>query len=154
MDTLKIAEIKYAKPDQVERYESIPLIVKLKLGNYIFGDALDLNAFLLSIKQTGLSPLFICSTCGEFSCAGYYMDIDHTSTHYIIAGQYDCINPDKKINDVTGEINWWQIQKIIEQLLVVVTGIPKTHPHLETYIGAKIPSVEDFHDALNLINSF
>lgn len=151
MKQLTISHLQFAKKGQVEQVESIPVVVKLKVDNTNYANALDIKEFLNSLENTGKLPLFTCEACGVFCCKGYYVEIEHSDNNYIMNGTYDCSDPDTAINMFRDEIPWWQIQELIQQLREAIAAIPKEYPHLKKYIGTWLPSIHEFDAAENRI---
>jgi hypothetical protein len=142
MDSLEIANIRYAKQGQVERIESIPMVVTLSVSGEPFADALDISEFLHTLKISGISPLFTCAACGIFCCSGYYVGIEHTEDHYILHNTYSCSDVDKVIDNFRYEIPWWQTQQVLQGLFKAVEIIPKQYPYLEKYSSRLLQEFE------------
>ena len=149
--TIKI-DFRFAKPGQVEKYESIPIVATLKVENTVFLDALDLGEFLKSFRQAGLLPLFTCPVCHTFGCGGCYVHITHTQARYVINGTYTPYEKSPKlISSIRYEIFWWQLRPIVGQIRDAITSIPHKHPHLERYISTLLPSPDEIDEAAHII---
>ena len=146
-------DLRFAKPGQVERYESIPLVATLKIGKTVFADALDLHEFRKSFRRAGLLPLFTCAVCHTFGCEGYYVHITHTQAHYVINGTYTPYEKSPKlISPIKYEVFWWQLAPIVKQLRNAIVAIPHNHPHLRKYIGtSQLPSLDEIDEAAQII---
>lgn len=153
MKTAVGIDFRFAKPGEVERIESIPLVATLKIERTVFLDALDLHEFLKSFRQAGLLPLFTCEICHTFGCAGCYVHVTHTQSHYIINGTYTPFDSPKLISPIRYEIPWWQLVPIAQQIHEAIASIPQKHPHLQRYISTWLPSLDELDDAARIIQN-
>jgi hypothetical protein len=145
-------DLQFAKPGQVEKYESIPLVATLKVEQTVFANALDLSEFLKSFSQGGLLPLFTCEVCGTFGCRGYYAQIEHTEDSYIINRTYEYLRPKSPIDTATYEVPWWQLKPIVRELRQAIVSIPHTYPHLEKYMSEGwLPTLDDIDEGTKVV---
>ncbi len=116
-----------------EQVDNGALFIQVRVNDNDLPGILNIEAFFAIKESKGLVPLFTCG-CGDFDCAGSYVNISCTDTALILQNSYHRFNRSLQAA-FAYHLDWQQVSTVAQEILSNLQKIYERNPQAYVTTG-------------------